>query len=265
MSSSADDLDDTLSPFPPVPPKPGTAKFIGTLSIIIAACWILCGTCSGLQLSAQSAFGPMMAAQQQQMQATLEAERAAQLQNLRDREKAAQTDQDKAKIQAEIKTLQAQPVPKFPDMTKLWIDDRLLAYFAVDICTGLILNAILLIAGIGLVNLKEWGRVTGLWVLAIKIVRLVILYGIGILVIVPIMTQKFIDFFEELGKQMPQGQPGAATQQMAQMGATMGTMMTVSMAGIIVGGFLLWGTMLWFLSRPGVKVACTTPPEMPMD
>jgi hypothetical protein len=265
MNPSPHDADDSLPPVPPVPPDTGTPKVIGILHIIFGVCLLLCGACYGLQIAAQSAMGPMMAAQQQQMQAGLEAQRQAQLKKLEDRERAAGTDEEKAAIQAEIKALRARPLPKMPDMTKLWNDGRVQGFVVTDLLTGMVLNLALLISGIGLVGRNEWGRVTGLWVLGIKLVRLVVLYGVAILVVVPVMAQKFIDFFQEMTKDMPPGQGGPRPDQLTQMGATMGTMMTATAVGVMVIGALVWGVLWWFLSRPGVKAACTRPLLMSTD
>src|SRR6516165_10471038 len=102
MSTSADEPIDELPPFPGVEPKPGTAKSIGTLCIVFACLLLLCCSCPGIYSIAGSAsMEPMMAAQKQQMQAQFEAQRAARIEELQDREKRAQTDKEKADIQAE--------------------------------------------------------------------------------------------------------------------------------------------------------------------
>ena len=115
MNPSANDYDDDLSAFPEVRPNTTTPRVIGTLNIIFAVGLLLCGACYGLQVILQSAMAPLMAANQQQMQATLEAQRQAQLQQLREQEKAAKTDKEKAELQAEQQVLQARPLPKMPD------------------------------------------------------------------------------------------------------------------------------------------------------
>jgi hypothetical protein len=203
---------------------------------------------------------PMMAAQKQQMQAQFEAQRAARIEELQDREKRAQTDKEKADIQAEIKAIQAEPVPKLPDISKLSKDPNFQVYSLADALTGLISNVLLLIAGIGLVSLKDWGRVLGIWVLLIKIVLLVAMSIAFIVLIVPILAQVFGDFFEEMAKAGPQ-QRGAKPP-VQEIAAIYGTMLTVMAAGIMIIGVIIWAIMLFFVSRPGVKAACATPPPM---
>src|SRR5262249_43401668 len=132
-------------------------------------------------------------------------------------------------------------------------------FYLVDVVTGMILNVLLLISGIGLVRLKEWGRVTGLWVAAIKIARLVVIYSINIVVIVPIMTKQFADMFEDIARAAPPGPRGAGAPAMTEVGPAMGTMMTAAAIGIMIVGSIYPAIVLWLLSRPGVKAACTNP------
>jgi hypothetical protein len=259
MNPSANDPDNAVPAFPLVPPNTSAPKVIGTLNIVFAMCLLLCGGCYGVQLVAQSAMGPMMEAQQQQLQATLLAERERRVQELKDEIKAASTDEERKKHEAELKKLEAQPPPKPPDMSKFLNDNRIRIYFGTEIATGLFLNLLLLIGGIGLVMLKEWGRVLCLWVASLKIIRLVAMYGTFILVMVPILTKLFIDFFEEVAKEAAV-QGGGPAPNMGQVGSTMGTMMTASAVGMIVVGSIYPIIVLWVLSRPAVKAACTTPP-----
>jgi hypothetical protein len=259
MDPSTNDFDDVQSSFPPVQPNTSVPRVIGTLNIIFAICLLLCGACYGLQVLMQSAMAPMMAAQQQQFQAAMAAERQKEIHNLREEEKAAKTDEEKAQIQAQIKAFQAQPLPTMPDMTKLTKDVRVQGYCLADIVTGMVLNVVMLISGIGLVGLKEWGRVTALWVAAIKIVRLVVLYGVFIVVIVPIITKQFIEIFEEMAKAAPPGAGGPGAQEMETAGTFMGYMMTGTGIAIMIVGAIYPAVVLWLLSRPRVKAACTQP------
>jgi hypothetical protein len=250
-------------PYPPMPerrPKTTIPKTIGTLNIVFGSLLMLCAICSGVSLAMQSAMGPMMAAQQQQFQKMQEAERAQKLQELQEREKAAADENEKAAIQAQQKALKALPVPKMPDMAKFTQDADLQTYIIADVVTGLLLNILLIVSGIGLLSFKEWGRQLGLWVAAAKIVRLVALYGYFILVVVPnvtkALTTMFKDMFEEAAKAAPPGQPVPGAADMAQMGTAMGIMYTAFAIGMMILGVIYPIIVLTLLSRQRVKAAC---------
>jgi hypothetical protein len=241
-------------------PRTGIPKTIGVLNIVFGALLLLCGICFGLSLAMQLAMGPMFAGQQQQIQQMLEADRRQKLQELQDLEQAAQDEKEKAAIQARQKALQAQPIPKMPDMAKFTQDMGLQAYGIADVVTGLILNILMVISGVGLVSLKEWGRRLGLCVAILKIVRLIALYSIFILVVVPNITKTFMsmfqEMFEEMAKVAPPGQrvPGAA--EMGQMGTGLGIMFTAYAIGMIILGVIYPIIVLILLSRPQAKAAC---------
>ncbi len=244
-------------------PKTSIPKTIGILNILFGSLLLLCGICWSLNLMMQSAMGPMMAMQQQQVQQALEAERQRKLQELQELENAAQDEKEKATLKAKQNALKAQPQPKMPDMTKFTQDVAFQGYAIADVVTGLVLNILMVVSGIGLVGLKEWGRRTAIWVAALKIVRLVALYGFFALAVVPVMVKQFTsmfqEMFEEMAKAAPPGQriPGPA--EMGQMGTVMGVMMTAFAIGMIIFGAIYPVIVLILLSRPRVKAACAHP------
>ncbi len=241
-------------------PKTSIPKTIGALNIVFGSLLMLCAICSGLGLAMQSAMGPMMAAQQQQFQQMQEADRAQRLQELQNLEQAAQDEKEKAAIEAQQKALKAQPMPKMPDMAKFMQAAGFPGYIIADVVTGLLLNILLIVSGIGLLSFKEWGRRLGLWVAAAKIIRLVALYGYFILVVVPNLSQAFMsmfkEMFDEMAKAAPPGQrvPGAA--EMEQMGTAMGIFYTAFAVGMVILGVIYPIIVLSLLSRPRVKAAC---------
>jgi hypothetical protein len=265
MASSADDFSqEAPAPASPgtVTPNPSSPKTIGILNIIFASLLLLCGGCYATQIMLQPLMAPMMNAQQQQMQAAVEAQRQAEIQKLQQQEKAAKTAQEKAQFQSRQNALAAQPVPKMPDMTKMYGmgDNRVRGYFLIDLLSMLPLNLVMLIAGIGLLNLKEWARATGIWVAALKIVRLIALYSFFILVIAPIWTRAMVDMVQE----MVQAAPGGPNQQqVGTLGTIYGVVMAVCGIAMMVLGSIYPAISLWVLSRPGTKAACTLPTPPP--
>jgi hypothetical protein len=238
-----------------VEPKTTTAKVIGILNIVFASLLLLCGLCMGFYVLIFSSMGPLMAGQQPQLQKRLEQLRQDQIRKLEAEEQAAATDQEKRRIREQIRLVQAQPI-KIPDMSKLLGDQRVWGFYLVDVLTGLILNVAMLVAGIGLVCLSRWGRTLGIWVAAIKILRLVVLYGLFIVVIVPIQTQQIIAFFEEIEKTLPPGGRGGAAATRGDL-AAFGAMMTGYAIGLVITGVIYPIIALILLTRPGVGAACS--------
>jgi len=256
-------LRDDMGPYPPFPeqrPRTAIPKTIGILNIVFGSLLLLCGICSGLGLAMQSAMGPMLAVQQKQFQQMMEADRQRKLQELQDREQAAQNEEEKAAIQARQKALKAQPLPKMPDIAKFSQQVGFQAYWIVDVVTGLILNILMVVSGIGLLHFKEWGRQQGLWVAALKIVRLVAVYGFFILVVVPNMAKAFTTMFQEMAAEMaktaPPGQRVPGPAEMGQMGTLLGIWYTAFAIGMIILGVIYPVIVLILLSRPRVNSAC---------
>jgi ABC-type multidrug transport system fused ATPase/permease subunit len=249
-------------------PPEGSAKtsipmVIGIMNIIVGSLMLICLFCSTMNMFMQ---GPMMAAQQQQFQQVMQAERQQMLQRLQDREKASNDEKEKAELRAQQKAIEAQPAPKMPDFNKLAQDVEHRGFMIADAVTGFILNVLMLVSGIALCNYKEWGRKTAIWVAALKIVRLVALYTVFAVVIVPVMVKGFNtifqEMFDEMAKAGPPGKKMAAPGpgELAQIGTFMGIGMTAVAVGMIIFGAIYPAIVLISLTRPRVKAACTLPP-----
>jgi hypothetical protein len=262
MQPSVPDGDGPYLPIPEQRPKTAIPKSIGVLNIIFGSILMLCGICTGLNMAMQSAMAPMFGQQQLQFQQLMEAERAKKLEDLKKLEDAAPNDQEKAALEGQRKALEAQPLPKMPDMAKFYEDVSLPAYGIADAVSGLILNILMVVAGIGLLGFREWARQLGLWVAALKIVRLVALYGFFAIVVAPNISKAFSSMFQEtvegMGKGAPPGQRIPAPAEFAQMGMAMGVMMTAFAIGMIIFGAIYPIIVLILLSRSRVKVACTS-------
>jgi hypothetical protein len=239
-------------PFPLVEPNTSTPKTIGILNIVFASLLMLCGGCYGIQLIAQSAMAPLVEAQQQQAQVMIEAEHKDEIRKLEEQAKAALTKEEKEALQSQIKAKQAQPVPKIPNISKYSREPHLIGYYAADLGSGLILNFLMLIAGVGLIRFREWGRILGMWVAGFKVLRLIVLYTVFIMVLVPVFAKMMLEMFDEIA----QGAPAAGMPPAAQMATMMGTWFSVAAIAMIVLGSIYPAIALWLLSRPRTKAAC---------
>jgi hypothetical protein len=241
--------------FPQVEPNPSIPKTIGTLNIIFGSLLLLCGACTVASTVMQIVMAPMMEAQQRQMQATIEAAHQAEIAAARKMEDEAKTPKEKAALMAQRKALEAQPVPKMPDMSKMGVtaNPQFVAYTLVDAGTGCLLNIAMLVAGIGLISLKEWARRLALWTAGIKIARLFGMYGFFIIVLAPQYAKLWTDMFAEMGKQARGGIP---PQQIAAITSTMTIMMASVAVAMIVLGSIYPAVSIYCLTRPDAKAAC---------
>jgi hypothetical protein len=255
---------------PPAPPTTAH-KLIGTLNVLFASALMLCGACSGVGLIMQVAMAPMSEEVQKNMQEAMQAQQKQELQkkidDLKAREDAAPTDEEKSKLAAERQALELQPPLELPmaDMMGVYRDPIFIGYLAADFTTAVVLNLLLLASGIGLLAAKAWGRKLGVWVAALKILRLVAVYGFALIFVVPVFSQKMgamMDkFMAQAQQRQQQNQPGAPP--MPPMGKTVGTVYGMLLsAGAVV--MMLFGAiypivMLWVLTRPKVKAACGEP------
>jgi hypothetical protein len=240
--------------------RPATTipRTLGILNIVFGVLLLFCALWSGASMAMQSAMIPAMARQQQQMQKTIEAERKAELDKLRDLEKASKNAQEKAELQRQQKILLSQPTPQLPDFSKLSTNPRTRVFALVDATTGLLLNILMIISGIGLLAWKEWARLTALGVAAVKLLRLVGLYTFFAVAVVPTISQQFRELFEEVAKTAPPDPNAPGPEQFA----AMATAISVAMVGyaifMILFGSIYPIVVLALLTRRRVKAACTS-------
>ena len=121
------------------------------------------------------------------------------------------------RYQIRREALEAQPTATIPvvDYSSTMRDPRILGYGLVDVATGLVLNFVMLIAGIGLLRSRSWARKTGIWVAALKLLRLVVVYGYAIAVVGPVYSEKMSAMMEQMAAQMPQKGGGPPPQSSA--------------------------------------------------
>ncbi len=123
----------------------------------------------------------------------------------------------------------------------------------LDFVSGLALNVVMLVSGIGLVQLKEWSRKLALWTFGLKIVRLGVLATITIIFIIPITAKMSSDLMAGMVQSGAGGPQAAMMGNMAKLQAAFGT------ASAVLGFIFcsIWPVIgIVLLSRPGTRAAC---------
>ena len=196
----------------PVPPNPQGPKTIGLLNIIFGAGLMLCSLCMGFSAALTPAFTEAMQIPQQQMVQQAEQRRAADAEGLRRPGEGGGHRGGEGGVPRPAPPgpgpAQAGPAPGM-DMAKMGFGrPEVVATMWIDVLTSLVLNSLMIVAGVGLIRFREWGRRLALWVAGLKIARLVIVNGVYVLVAVPIFSKGIADMMAD-----------AMAQQQAMMGA----------------------------------------------
>jgi hypothetical protein len=138
-----------------------------------------------------------------------------------------------------------------PDISKMVPNDRRITIWGVgDALSGLLVNILLVISGVGLVMRREWGRKWGIGVASVKIVRLLISWAFWIFVCVPIISKQIGGAMNEFIAQSARGKqpPFSLEVVYAVIYSGYGVLM-------IVVGVIYPIVCLWLLTRPRVKAA----------
>jgi hypothetical protein len=251
-------------------PKPGVPKTLGILNIIFGVLLVLYGLCQVGGLLAAPALVQFAEKTVKDVQAQQEAQQKKQLKDLDDRAAAAKTDEEKQAIEKEKANVLAAPPPPQPvdmsAMTGQLRDPTVMAYSYLQFGTGVLMNILLIVAGIGLIRLTSWGRSLSLWLAGLQIVRLAIIAAVGLVVIQPITavnTEKMLAKMEADAK-VQGGAPGAAAS--VQAARTMAGMSSLFIVAYLVFGSIYPVVTLILLNSAGARAACQgRKPEGPPD
>jgi len=174
---------------------PGVVKTLGALNIVFGVGLMLCGTAFDAYFVALPSLMSTLERQQESVQDQFQQRRDAEIQALRVQEEKAETAEEKARARADRIAAESQPLPNPPmpmaDLSMYGLDDpRVRTHYAVEGATCLLVNLLMLISGIGLLRLKNWGRRMAIQVAVLKVVRLVLLTGSLMFIVQPILDAK---------------------------------------------------------------------------
>jgi hypothetical protein len=253
-----------------VRPDPATTRTIGLLNALFGALLVVFLPCAGVYLAAVANVSRLLDLQNSQVETVVKNSQKRRLELLAAREKAAQTPEEKARIEIERADVKSGPpvalaTIDLKPMTSALSDPRIVRYFIVDLGTGFLVNLLLLGSGLGLCFLKEWARRLALGVAALKIARIVVLYVYYMAVVGPIWASVQERAYLEVLRQDPA--ITAATvhakpeDEAARFARTSRTSNLVIGSGMLVLGPAYPVVVLYLLNRPGVRAACRRPKD----
>lgn len=243
---------------PMVIPDPKTTRVVGNLNILFGSILIVMNLTSGaMYLIApigQRVFGQF----QDRFEASLKQDRDRELQQLRDKEAAEADPAKKAAIVAQRESMEAWPAQTMPMRMEIGFSSinsgpaRL--HGLIDTVTGLMLNVAMIVVGVGLIHLNEWGRKGAILVASLKIGRLAMLTAYSVLVLAPLQAAVGVNQMKETLARAPAPPPGP----IAAMGNSQ-VYMSMIVAGLIFNALVaaVFPTIvLVLLNRSRCRAAC---------
>jgi hypothetical protein len=253
---------DDLEPAGQVLPNPRIPKVMGILNIVFASGLILFGICMGAYIALLPLLSKGMVQMQKKAEADLRKEQEVQLKELDEAEKAVVAEAEKEALKEQRKTLEARPqvaMPMTMDFDKLGMNTpRVRAYYWTEIVTGLLLNVLMIVSGIGMVRRKLWGINLGIYTAAAKLARLLLVYSFFALAVVPPLAEGSGKMAGEMmiQQQKAMGRPVPKGLDPAYMTKVYYVTYTLTAVAMIVFGSIYPAISLWLLTRPGAKAAC---------
>jgi hypothetical protein len=246
-----------------VVPNPRIPKTIGILNIVFATGLLACGLCSGVGVVLTPFIGKVTQQAQKTVEAKQQAQRKAVIDDLVAQEKAAKTEEDKTILRERRKAIESEPEPPsataIMDLSTMGMKNpKFMGYLWADMLTGIAVNVVMLISGIGLVTRKRWAPSLGTGIAWVKIVRLFLVYGFFAFGVVPGFARVMGTNF---AKVMVQQQQAAGAPAGAMTADTLTKIYTITYTvyavGLIIFGSIYPAVTIWLLSKPGARAACS--------
>jgi hypothetical protein len=237
-------------------PTPRRAKLVGTLNIVFASLLLLYILFQLTMIFFTPAIMEMSTDVIKQAQAKVDQKRKDEVAELKKEAAEAKTAEEKKQFEERLSTLEKAPQVTMPDMSKvtdMMKNPVIKANQWGNMLSGLALNIAMLVSGIGLVQLKEWGRQLALWTFGLKIVRLGVLAVVMIVFVIPITTKMSSDMMAGMMQSGAGGPPAALMGNLAKFQAAAATAQAV--LGLLFGS--IWPVIgIVLLSMPGTRAAC---------
>ena len=241
-------------------PKPQIPKLVGGFNVVFGSLLFL----FALGTIGLAVFSPAIVkmAQGTAANAQIAQEKARQdsIDDLKKQEASAATAEEKDAARKQREDLESQPAPKRPMISmnvsgQVGDDPLRTAVFWVEIVLSLVLNALMVVSGVGLVMLKDWARRLALWDYALKIARLVALCAVTTGVLAPRGAKAFRDGYvaEQAKGGGNEAEARRAATQTAQTIVVAGTVYSV---GTLVLGAVYPAVAFGLLLTRGAWAAC---------
>src|SRR3954451_2871282 len=180
-------MDDAVPPAPPAP-RSGLLRAIGVLNVLFGG-MLLVGGSGLLYVTSSWVLGTTpLRVDPEVAQAFFDDLRRQRIDDLREQERSAGDEAERVRIvKKREEVVASRPrVGREIDFARVEANlTWLLRYLRYDFVSGPILNALLVVSGVGLVLGKDWGRRLALATASLKVVRLVALGAFLVAIVLP--------------------------------------------------------------------------------
>jgi ABC-type multidrug transport system fused ATPase/permease subunit len=189
-----------------------TVTVVRVMGALCIALGLLCACANIYQAGSSVFFGDMgekiNQAQQQQRQRIeqLIAELEQQRETAPDEQQKAQLDTQIEQQREQLESLEKQNQAQVR-MLKATMSRPVMIAAVVGAATGLITNILLIIAGIGLLMLRAWGRMVAVIAAILKIINIILVNIVNVVFIAPITQKAMQEMMESMPASMPGGGP----------------------------------------------------------
>jgi hypothetical protein len=249
-----------------VVPNPQIPRTFGWLNIIFGALMLL----AGAYYIAMFFLTPLVTRTvQSQVESQLTARRQlreSEIAALKAKEQAAKTEAEKRELQkkrAVLESAVASTTDMFADIKdwNIYKDRRVAVYFWLEVCAGILLNVLMIAAGIGLLSTAEWARRLSVNVAWLKILRWSAMTILTLSLIVPITTDKIRSMYAKMDQQIAaKGGAGAMPFSMTSLAPIVGVFTALGTVANAVFASVYPALSIWYLTRPRSRAACLAKP-----
>ena len=264
-----------------VVPNPQIPRAFGMMNLVFGILLFLMGAGYLAAYLIAPGFQKRMVVKIKEQQDAQKASRDAKLVEIKAKETAAKAKEAAAKtkeetekakeelanIKEEREELENDIEPDISAMTDImgWnvmSDIRLSIYYFSEVISGLVLNVLMVISGVGLLGLAEWGRRLALGVAWLKILRWVAMMIVSMILIVPIMSEKTDKLVQQVQVQAQAKSGGRPMPTpMVGFGQLLGMLGAVVLVFNALVASIYPAISLWFLTRPPTRAACLQRPK----
>jgi hypothetical protein len=243
-----------------VVPNPQIPRTFGILNIVFGILLILFSVYNLVMLVVGPKIQTAVMSSLNETRASQKAVRDAKIAELKKKEAAAKTKEEKEPITEEREALEKSGEPDVSAIMGqamgITQNKTYIAYTYGESISGIILNVLMIISGVGLLRMSQWACTLALGVAWLKILRWILIVIVTLVVIVPMTTEVTQKMFQEIDKQAKAKGGGAGNPfpmaSLAQFQAIASAVVSVMSALVAV---IYPSLTLWFLTRPATRAA----------
>jgi len=241
-----------------VVPTPQPAATLGLLNLIFGGAFLLCGTVSISTALMAPVLQAPSAAIGKAIKTQVKEDHEKLIGRFRTLEEGAETEPEREVFRRGRTRLEKDGPPSIAStevMSAGFTDPNMTRYSWLDAMTSIPLNLAMILGGVGLLQMQEWGRRLSQWVAGLKIFRILMVQGYWIFGVVPGFSRRIGVIAEGMVTQQQAGGGGGGA---PPIDFTMIYLVMYSVIGVItISTVIIYPIVsLVMLRKAGVRAAC---------